>query len=238
MARHLVLILSWAIPVAAHAACPPHFGAEGTATRYSDTGIGMCGFPPHAPGAMVAALNAPQWEGAAHCGECLEVSGPLGTVTVKVTNQCPGCAAGDLDLDDVAFAQIAPLSGGPVQISWNRVDCEVDGNLQTRVLQGGSAWFLILQADQHRHGIASAQARFDPEGEWRPLARSDSNAFTLATGHEERSADVRYLSTAGESIQHRIPDIAIPGSIDSGQQFPACVDETIFVDGFESAAGD
>ena len=236
MGRPISIVIALMFPLVVFAACPPPFSAEGFATYYSDQHDGQCGFPAQAPGIPTAAINGFQWEGSAHCGECLEVGGPLGRITVRVTNRCPECGPGDLDLDQGAFAQIAPPSAGRVPISWRRVACEIDGNLQSRVLAGSNPWYLMLQADQHRHGIASAEARIGDA--WQPLPRTDWNTFQGPTDRPVGSLQVRYVSTTGESIEHVIPDVAIAGTVDSGQQFAPCVEDVIFDDGFEAGSGD
>ena len=38
---------------------------------------------------MVAAMNADQYANSAVCGSFVEVTGALGTVTVRIVDQCP-----------------------------------------------------------------------------------------------------------------------------------------------------
>ncbi len=58
-----------------------------------------------------------------HCGECLAVTGPLGSTLVKVVNLCPSCIESDLDLSYAAMATIADPVLGRVPIQWERVEC-------------------------------------------------------------------------------------------------------------------
>ncbi|PRP89267.1 hypothetical protein PROFUN_02141 [Planoprotostelium fungivorum] len=97
---------------------------SGDAT-YFDPGLGACGT--YASGSdYIAALNAPQW-GAdpggnpnrnTNCGRTAVVSGPKGSVTVKIQDKCPPCKSGDLDLSPSAFDRIADRSQGRVHITW------------------------------------------------------------------------------------------------------------------------
>ena len=93
------------------ARCPTTRSA--TARTTSADGTGNCSFDASPNDLLVAAMNAPDYDNAAWCGACLEVTGPMGMVTVRVVDQCPGCAHGDLDLSPQAFQMIAPLVGGP-----------------------------------------------------------------------------------------------------------------------------
>lgn len=232
MKLHMILACMLALPMVAMAACPAPLAGTGDATSYSYEGIGTCGYVTYPAGSLVAAVAAPDWAGSARCGECLEVTGPLGTVMVTVVGRCPECEESNLDLSEPAFEQIAPLATGIAAIRWKRVDCADSGNLVTRVLASSNHWYIELRPEQHLHGIASLQARVD--GTWVPFTRSDYNSFSLPSPIEVSGTfPVRLTSTAGEVIEHTIPDAAVPGPVDSGQQFETCVDETIFRDGFE-----
>jgi expansin (peptidoglycan-binding protein) len=70
------------------------------------------------------------------CGTCAEVTGPSGTVTLRIVD--PECASGDLDLSPAAFDQIAERALGRVAISWQEVPCEVTGPLVFHVDSGAN----------------------------------------------------------------------------------------------------
>ena len=67
---------------------------------------------------MITAMNADEYDNAAYCGAYLHVEGPQGAVTVRVVDLCPECQAGHIDLSREAFAQIAELYLGRVDITW------------------------------------------------------------------------------------------------------------------------
>ena len=79
------------------ACLPDPAPATGEATYYDADGSGNCSFEPSSD-LMVAAINGVDYDDAKWCGACLGVTGPSGEVTVRVVDQCPGCAKGDLDL--------------------------------------------------------------------------------------------------------------------------------------------
>ena len=95
---------------------------SGEATYYDATsGLGACGIKAPAD-YLVAAINDEQYS-KANCGRCASVTGPNGTVVVRVIDKCPGCGSGDLDLSEQAFAKIASKSAGRVKITWRFVAC-------------------------------------------------------------------------------------------------------------------
>lgn len=94
---------------------------EGEATYYDANGTGACGFPASSD-FMVAAINDEQYS-KANCGRCVSVTGPRGTVVVRIVDKCPGCSFGDVDLSQTAFGKIAKLADGRIDIKWHFVDC-------------------------------------------------------------------------------------------------------------------
>jgi expansin (peptidoglycan-binding protein) len=98
---------------------PPTYSGE--ATYYPADGRGACGFS-QTSDPYLAAMNQAQYKKAL-CGSCAHVVGPQGDVIVKITDLCPGCSYGDLDLSEQAFAAIAKLSAGRVKIAWSFVQC-------------------------------------------------------------------------------------------------------------------
>lgn len=94
----------------------------GEATYYNADGTGACGFKASPNDLMVAAMNKAQYKKSL-CGQCIAVTGPKGTVKVRIVDLCPGCSMGDVDLSKQAFSAIAALSAGRIDISWHFVPC-------------------------------------------------------------------------------------------------------------------
>ncbi|CAG8474418.1 7374_t:CDS:2, partial [Dentiscutata heterogama] len=97
---------------------------SGDGTYYDPgVGIGSCGWQNY-DSELVAAMNAPQYGIYADpgdspvCGKCIQITGPKGTVKVKVVDKCPVCKSGDIDMSSTAFKQIANLDDGRVKITW------------------------------------------------------------------------------------------------------------------------
>jgi expansin (peptidoglycan-binding protein) len=87
-------------------AAPPTGSAmrTGKATFYDlGGGMGNCSYPKAPANDLFVALGNTQYSTGAACGSYLDVTGPKGTVRVKVIDSCPGCAVGHLDLSRTAF---------------------------------------------------------------------------------------------------------------------------------------
>lgn len=97
---------------------------EGEATYYTP-GLGACGWT-NSDSDFIAALNVDQFNsfgsmsnGNPVCGKMVEISYNGGTpIQVEITDKCPGCAYGDLDLSPAAFSALADQSLGRIDISW------------------------------------------------------------------------------------------------------------------------
>src|SRR6185369_17318480 len=115
------------------AACAAAAAAHGQATFYAADGGGNCSFDKVSEPLVVALGNAEYKAGAA-CGGYLDVQGPKGTVRVKVTDRCPECAAGHLDLSRQAFARIGDVGAGIIPITYTAVTSPpVPGPVTVRV---------------------------------------------------------------------------------------------------------
>ncbi|KAI8582151.1 hypothetical protein K450DRAFT_171438, partial [Umbelopsis ramanniana AG] len=96
------------------------YSGDGT---YYAPGLGSCGHD-NKDTDMIAALNAPQMgsypnpNNNPNCGKYAKVTGPKGTVRVKIVDTCPPCLSGSLDLSPAAFVKIANLAQGRVNIHW------------------------------------------------------------------------------------------------------------------------
>ena len=101
---------------------------DGSGTFYGDGGAGEKGACMLKRGfngvATTVALNREQFEGGAHCGKCVEITGRgegsgatpiIGPILATIDNECPECSFGDVDIG---------LGGdGRWKINWNFVDC-------------------------------------------------------------------------------------------------------------------
>ncbi len=192
----------------------------GDGTYYDANGTGNCSFDATGD-LMVAAMNAVDYNHAAWCGSCVAVSGPQGEVTVRIVDQCPGCAEGDLDLSREAFAVIAPLSAGRVAISWRPVPCDVSGPIEYHFKDGSNAFWTAIQIRNHRYAISSLEVR-DAAGAYTSIDRADYNYFVASKGLGTGPYTLRVTDTRANVLEDM--GIALGDSIsrDGAAQFPVC----------------
>ena len=180
-----------------------------TATHYVLQGLPNCSHPDAPSDGLYVALPPSEYASAAACGGYLQVSGPDGSVRVKVIDQCPDCAAGHIDLSEAAFARLAPLSAGLISVTYTSVtDPPLPGPVSLEVKQGSSQYWLALLADNTGDPLASVQVQ--TASGWLSLARASYNYWIAPSGAGPGPFTVRLTDTQGH--QATVPGIALsPG---------------------------
>lgn len=149
---------------------------NGLATYYAATGDGACTFGPSPGDLMVAAMNAPEYDHAAVCGEYVSVTGAKGTIQVRIVDLCPECEAGHLDLSQEAFALIDDIPLGRVPITWQVVSPPLAGPIAYHFKDGSNQWWTAVQIRNHRNPIAKFEYQPAPN-QWTTVPRTDYNYF-------------------------------------------------------------
>jgi expansin (peptidoglycan-binding protein) len=146
-------------------------------------------------GQYFAAINTQDYDTAATCGACIEVTRDGNRrVTVTVVDQCPvgtndKCRPGHLDLSRAAFQQIGSESEGYLgtsnggmygQISWRYVPCENDGNVHFRLKEPSNQSWNQLLVENHRYAITRVEVRVN--GTWVDATRHEYNFWEPPNG--------------------------------------------------------
>ncbi|MFP2931339.1 expansin EXLX1 family cellulose-binding protein [Pyxidicoccus sp. 3LG] len=190
---------------------------KGIATYYDATGAGNCSFEPNGD-LMVAAMNEPQYARSAACGQCVDITGPKGSVRVRIVDRCPECDTGHLDLSREAFAKIAEMKDGRVDITWTPVSCDVAGNLEYHFKDGSSQWWTAIQVRNHRLPIQKVEWRRGT-GNWQDMPRQDYNYFLAEGGVGEGSFSLRVTASNGQQIEDTLPRVLDNDTTEGASQF-------------------
>ncbi|AKF81827.1 hypothetical protein MFUL124B02_23530 [Myxococcus fulvus 124B02] len=191
---------------------------KGIATFYDATGAGNCSYDASPDDMMVAAMNTPQYADSAACGQCVDIQGPSGSVRVRIVDRCPECEAGHLDLSRQAFAKIAEMKLGRVDITWKVVSCDVAGNLEYHFKNGSNPWWTAIQVRNHRQPITKLEWRRG-DGAWKNVPREDYNYFVESGGMGEGAFSVRVTSSTGDQVEDTLPRVLDNDSVRGTQQF-------------------
>ncbi|KAJ0599301.1 putative rlpA-like protein, double-psi beta-barrel [Helianthus annuus] len=105
----------------------------GQATFYNPPYFPSACFVTEVPGNMLIAANSGLFASAAACGTRYRVTCTSGTnegvpqpctgnsVVATIVHLCPGCAANEIDLSRDAFAVIANLDAGRINVEYNQI---------------------------------------------------------------------------------------------------------------------
>lgn len=201
----------------------------GQATYYWEAnGDGNCMFGPSPDDLMVAAIshvdygNPDPSQGAAavYCGAYAEVYGPNGTIRVRIVDKCPdaGCAAGHLDMSPQAFAKIAPMEYGRVNITWRVISPDLGRNVSYHFKPGSNQWWTAIQVRHHRNPIVKMEYR-NGSGQWIAIQRQDYNYF-VGSNMGPGPYTLRITDTYGNVIQDSGIPLAVDSEIPGSSQFP------------------
>jgi expansin len=166
----------------------PTFSGEGT--YYNATGRGTCMFDAIPAPRYVAAVNGSQFNGfsyngqtlppASLCGAYAQVTGPAGSVIVRLVDRCPECAYGDIDLSPEAFDQIAQRVQGRVPIQWRLVSMPITTPVQMRYKDGVSRYWTAVQVSNIPHPLVSIELWHN--GQYVAVTRQYYNYFVRSGG--------------------------------------------------------
>jgi expansin len=188
---------------------------SGIATRYVLQSLPNCSYPSPPADGLFVALSPGEYDNAAACGGYLEVHGPDGSVSVEVIDQCPGCAAGHIDLSEAAFSVIAPLNAGLVNVTYQPlVNPSPPGPVSLLVKQGSSQYWLALLAMNTGNPLASVQVRSESGGGWYSLVRASYNYWVAQSGAGAGPFTVRLTDTQGHVVT--VQDVALRPGVTQG----------------------
>ena len=180
---------------------------SGAATHYelASGGMGNCSYPSPPAGQLYVALPPSEYGSSAACGSYLQVSGPDGSVTVEVVDQCPECQAGHIDLSEQAFAKIAPLSAGLVPVTYRTLaDPPLPAPLSMLVKTGSSAYWLALLPINNGNPLATV-AVSQGSGGWQELSRTTYGYWLASSGAGPGPFSVRLTDSLGhQATMHGI----------------------------------
>jgi expansin len=194
----------------------------GVATFYTfASGAGNCMFDSTPNDLMVTAINSIDYAGSALCGACVNVTGPRGTITVRIVDRCPECPQGNLDLSPLAFSQLADTSLGRIPIRWQLTGCQVTGPIIYHFKDGSNQWWTAVQIRNHRYPILSLEY-LTPQHTYKAVNRVDYNYFVEPAGMGPGPFTFRVTDIYG----HVLLDTAIVhvenGNVTGRAQFPPC----------------
>lgn len=193
---------------------------SGEGTYYAATGDGACSFGPSPNDLMVAAMNQTDFAGSAACGAYVRLTGPNGTIVVRIVDKCPECKPGDVDLSAQAFALIANPAAGRVPISWQFVAGDVQGPVTYKYKEGSHEFWQAILVRNHRVPVAKLEILPSGATNWITLNRADYNYFIHPATVPNAPLQVRVTAVTGATVQNMLPAPQSGIEVGGTAQFP------------------
>lgn len=199
-----------------------HAAHTGEGTFYSYSGGGNCMLPVPAD-IYTAAMNAKDYTNSKACGGVIVVTNQDNgmSVTVRIDDQCPECAPGDVDLTQQAFEQIAAPVTGRIPVSWKYIAYDMP-TIKLYFKEGSSQWWTAVQVRDHRYRVAKLQFRLTGSGNsFLNVPRESYNYFVRAAGMGPGPYDFRITDVNGQVVKANNISLQVATPLDIGKQFPA-----------------
>lgn len=199
---------------------------ERSATATWDPNImggGNCSYGPSEE-ILVAGVSADAYDDSAGCGGCLEVTRPgRATVLVRVVDSCIGCPDGTVVLSEGAFTMLEPnIDVGVIDVDWRWVECPVEGAIGIHFIRDSNVNWLAVQVRNHRHRIASLEARATGADSWLALTRATYNYFIADAGLGAGPFDFRVTDRYGHVLEENGMELGMDVVRTGSAQFPSC----------------
>jgi len=181
------------------------------------TANGHCSLPVASNDLLHVAMNSVDYAGSNSCGACVDITGPKGTITATVVDECPECASGDIDMTEEAFSQIADVIDGRIDISWQYVPCDLSETISINFKEGSSEHWSAIQFRDTEHAVAKMEYQ-QLSGEWEEVERQEYNFFVNSDGIDSPMY-LRTTSVLGETLEFENITLDTYSDFNTGLQF-------------------
>lgn len=195
---------------------------KGEATYYyPQIAPGNCSFDSIPGDLMIGAMNAVDYAGSQICGACVSITGPNGTVIIKIIDQCPECPEGNIDLSPEAFSKIADTLAGRVPIKWQVIPCNLGEPIEYHFKGDSNQWWTAVQIRNHRYPIYGIEY-LTPQKEFKRLERVDYNYFVEYGGIGLGPYAFRVTDIYGHVLVDSGVTLNTMDGFTGSKQFPLC----------------
>jgi len=189
---------------------------SGYGTYYGGTTGGNCGYgtliPSWASSLTLVAMNQIQYTGnyqSEGCGMCVSMNGtgsgsgatPVSTFTAYVTDRCPECGKGSID--------IGKSGDGRWAIEWKAITCPVGSYKIQYKFQGSNSYYIKVQVVGH--SIPIENVNFIVNGKYYAASRTQDNFWNAPSSMSTPFSfplTVQLISLDGQKLTDIIPNLA------------------------------
>jgi expansin (peptidoglycan-binding protein) len=202
---------------------------NGHITHYDLNGATVaCHYPTSTLPMYFAAMNEFDYNTAAVCGACVEVTNTQNgrKLNVLIADECPfagnemWCFNGSHHIDMITAAYNAIGANNNPAVTWRYIACPTTNNIQYYIDPGANQFYLAVTIMNHRYPIAKVEVMNG--GSFQTMTRQSYNVWLLSSG----AGPGPFTFRVTDIYNHVLTDSNIPlnlGQIINGQgQFPLC----------------
>jgi expansin len=190
--------------------------------------IVACHYPTSTLPQFYGAMNTADYNAAAVCGACAEVTNSQNgqKLTVLIADECPAatnqqwCFAGSHHIDMIHAAYNAIGANNNPAVTWRYVPCTVTGNIKYYIDPGSNANYLAVTIMNHRYRIAKVEVM--KGGAFQSMARATYNAFILSSGAGAGPFTFRVTDIYNHVLQDSNIPLQLGGIINGSGQEALC----------------
>jgi expansin (peptidoglycan-binding protein) len=206
---------------------PDTMQRSGHVTHYSlATPMVACHYQTSELPGNYGAMNEYDWNAAAVCGACVEITNGGSKVVVEIVDQCPykgneqWCFQGShhIDLNPSAAGALGASNSNPA-VTWKFVSCTPPAKIKYYIDSASKTDYLAVSPMDIKNPVAKMEVKKGTA--FAAMARNNSNMFEGTGGPFSGSVTVRLTDIYNHVITDTI--MMTPGkTVDGTAQFPAC----------------
>lgn len=139
-----------------------------------------------------------------------------------VTDSCPECHAGDLDLSNGAWDKITGNAGpSRFKATWKYVECPqsfmMKEDFEFFIKEGSSRWWFAVMPLNHRTKMKSVEVK--KNGSWEKMEFGKIDSFYWLSTKLDSAFDLRFTLLNGKSIIHKVTNPQGNQFVNTGKSF-------------------
>ena len=187
-----------------------------------------CHFPTNMLPANYGAMNTADYNAAAVCGACVEITNSQNgsKLTIPIVDECPAatnmqwCFNGSHHIDLSTSAYGALGANNNPAITWRYVPCTPTGAIQYFIDPGSNQFYLAVTILNTRYRVAKVEVMNG--GSFQAMTRQTYNAWVLSSG----AGSGPFTFRVTDIYNHVLQDTAVPFTankpLNGAAQFAAC----------------
>lgn len=192
-----------------------------------------------------AAMNNEQWDDKMSCGRCVRLTCTSDeckrnggkTTTVIITDRCPECVHGDIDLSQDAWDSVTKSNPSRLTISWEFITCPSDfvtSSIEYYIKDGSNRYWFAIQPKNTKQSVVKMEIKPSGASSWTVFSPPKTNNIDslyflvqIPGGIPSGEYQIRATSTNGQEITDTFTDVTAGETLYGSSQFESTRDTPV-----------